>query len=141
MNVYFDTSAAVPLVIDEPASRACYELWNSAGAILSTPLLLVEASAVLNRARRGGHIQADELPGRLNQLEEYWSEVRVLELDEDLLRTAATYTGQFNLRAYDAVHCAAGARVADDQTVLASGDVRLLAAWNELGFHTFDPNG
>jgi predicted nucleic acid-binding protein len=51
---YLDTSAFVPLLIEEPTSAACLEFWNAADAVISTRLLYVESAAALARAERNG---------------------------------------------------------------------------------------
>lgn len=57
------------------------------------------------------------------------------------MENAAAVALRFGLRGYDATHCAAGASVGGETTVLASGDRRLLDTWADLGFNTFDPYG
>ena len=52
MIAYFDTSAVVPLVIDEPTSHRCRRVWNEAARVVSTRLLYPEACAALARANR-----------------------------------------------------------------------------------------
>jgi uncharacterized protein with PIN domain len=130
--VYLDTSAFVPMLVEEPASEACLEIWGLADSIVSTRLLYVEASAALARTDPG--------IGSLDRLDRLWAQVRVIELEAELMSAAATAAFRFGLRGYDAVHFAAGASIAGGSAVLASGDAEILEAWGELEFSTFDPN-
>ena len=52
MIAYFDTSALVPLVINEPASATFGRLWNEAASVISTRLINPEARAALALAQR-----------------------------------------------------------------------------------------
>ena len=73
-------------------------------------------------------------------LEYFWPEVLPLEVDDRLVRRAAELAHRFGLRGYDAVQCASAEKIADGDLVAASGDVKLLAAWADLGIATFNPN-
>lgn len=136
MIVYFDTSAFVPLLIDEAATKACTELWYSADTVLSTRLLYVEASSALARARRAGRLSADAHADAIGLCDELWRTMAVSELDEPLMVRAGEFANEYGLRGYDSVHCAAAAMAGDQQLVAASGDTRLLAAWRSLGLAT-----
>lgn len=52
MNLYFDTSAIIPLLIQEPNTEAATLLWDRAAVPVSTRLLYPEARAAMARARR-----------------------------------------------------------------------------------------
>ena len=132
MIVYLDTSAFVPMLVEEATSRKCFEIWDLADSIVSTRLLYIEASAALARTDPG--------VGALDHLDALWNQIRVIELEAELMSAAATAAFRFGLRGYDAVHCAAGASIAGGPVVLASGDAEILQAWSELDFSIFDPN-
>lgn len=141
MNVYFDTSAIVPLLIDESTSASYDELWNQAERISSTRLLYVEAAAALERSRGIGRISDDGVIKAFGTLEQLWSSVIVIELNEPLMFEASVMAGRFGLRGFDAVHCAGGYRMSGADTIAASGDARLNEAWSDLGLATFVPRG
>lgn len=141
MICYFDTSAFVPILIDEESSPACAELWNLADAVTTTRLLYVETAAALARAHRSGRVSAPKLRAAQRNLDELWPEFAVVELDAELARRAAQLAVKCSLRGYDAVHFAAVEQVADGELVAASGDRALLAACRELGIATADING
>lgn len=138
MIVYLDTSALVPLLIDEPTSPACATLWDAADEVVSTRLLYVEATAALAQAHRLGRLDSDVLAACLAELDRYWREIGVVELDADLMAHAAVAALDHGLRGYDAVHCAAACAIAGDETVAATGDTRLRDAWGTLGLGVYD---
>jgi len=136
---YLDTSALVPMLINEPTSAACREFWDTAHAVASTRLIQVEAAAALARARQNGRFTGDEFERAVVQLERSVTELQLIEVDERLIQMAVDLAQRFVLRGYDAVHCAAAAQLAEPGLVAASGDKRLLAAWRNLDVATFDP--
>lgn len=135
---YIDTSAFVPLLVNEPTSPACRRFWDDADVIVSSRLLYVEAAAALAQAQRMGRLTEAEYLDCRRRLDEMWSQVDVIDVDEQSVLRAAEVAHRCGLRGYDAVHCAAAHDLDDDDVVAASGDQRLLAAWCELGVATFD---
>ena len=137
---YLDTSAFVPLLIDEPTSEACRRFWNDADAIVSSRLLNVETAAALAQARRMGRLTEGQHLQVRPRLDQIWSEMDVIEVDEQVVTRAADLAHRLALRGYDAVHAASAEQLDDDDVVAASGDHRLLTAWMELGMSTYDTN-
>jgi len=137
---YFDTSAFVPVLIDERSSKACRTLWELADSVVTSRLLYVETVAALARAKRAGRLEPSQLEAARRVLDQLWVEFQVVELDENLSRSAADLAVSQSLRGYDAVHCAAVELLADDDLVAASGDRALLAACRSLGVATADVN-
>lgn len=133
MIVYLDTSALVPLLIAEPSSPACGELWDAADSITSTRLAYIEAVAAMAMAQRMGRISTTEVRDGSAVLEELWQSVDVIELDRTLMAEAARLAVRHSLRGYDATHCAAAIEVNDVELVATSGDQRLIAAWRAEG--------
>lgn len=140
MLVYLDTSALVPLLIEEPTSPACRALWDASDDVVSTPLLYVEAVAALTRAERAGSHRRRVVEAALVVLEDCWADIRPLDVAEPLVHAAAGHARRFGLRGYDAVHCAAAEALAGPDLIAASGDRRLLSAWRALGLAVFDAN-
>lgn len=138
---YLDTSAFVPLLVEEPTSTACRRFWDDADTLVSTRLLYVETSASLALARRIGRLGPGQLDRCRSVLEVLWQAVELLELDVDLMRTGSRLAHEHALRGYDAVHCAAAWLVNDADVVAASGDRQLLTAWSNLGVMTYDTTG
>lgn len=138
MIAYFDTSALVPLIVAEPTSAACRAAWNSAERVVTVRLAYVEAVAALARADRAGRLGARGLDESISELDDFWSEVEIVELDAELTRVAAALARDRALRGYDAVHCAAGVSVSSDDVVVVSGDRDLLAAWSRMDLAVLD---
>jgi hypothetical protein len=131
--VYFDTSAIIPLIVDEPASARCERFWNDATQVVSSRLLHVEARAALAQAQRLGRLTRPEQALAVESLDAITAEVAIVEVTEALVRTAGRLAEEQGLRGYDAVHLAAALAVADADTVFLSGDRELLAAAARAG--------
>lgn len=140
MILYIDTSVLVPLLIEDPASASCGELWDSADAVTTTRLAYVEAVAALAQGIRLGRVSpAGAVEGRA-VLDDLWAAINVIEIDSDLMRSAASLAITHGLRGYDATHCAAAIAVNGDELVAATGDRRLHTAWRTEGVMTWNPN-
>ena len=135
---YLDTSAFVPLVVAEPSSESCRRFWDDADAVATSRLLYVETAAALAQARRQNRLNDVQHQLSLRLMERLWSQVDVLEVDDVVARRAGVLARELALRGYDAVHCATAERLDDVTLVAASGDRRLLRAWNTLGLATYD---
>lgn len=138
MITYFDTSALVPLLVEEPGSATSLSLWRAATDVVCSQLGYVETAAALARATRLGRMTTGQQERTLAQLDQVWDEMTVLPVDESLARQAAALARAHALRGFDAVHCAAALRIADADTVAASGDGDLLAAWRTEGLPVAD---
>ena len=133
MIVYFDTSAFIPLIIEEPNSDSCERLWNEATRTVSVRLLYVEVRAALARAQRLGRLTRRGLASAVALLNDLSSQIDHVEVTDRLARTAGILAEEQDLRGYDAVHLAAAQAVADMETVFASGDQKLIAAASQIG--------
>jgi uncharacterized protein len=136
---YFDTSAVVPLLVDdEPGAAVCRRVWELAESVVTTRLLYVEAAAALARAGRMGRLTVAAHDTALDGLDEVWMQFDVVEVTDVLIRRAATLARDQQLRGFDAVHCAAGLSVAVPGTLALTGDRDLLAAWCAHDLETVD---
>ena len=135
---YLDTSAFVPLLINEPTSDAGRRFWDDADVIVSSRLLYVETAAALAQAHRMGRLTKNKHLESLRRIDLMWSEMDVIEVDQQVVTQAADLARRLSLRGYDAVHCASAQQLDDEDLVAASGDQRLLTAWLELGMATYD---
>ncbi len=140
MIAYFDTSALVPLLADEPSSARCGELWDAATRVVTCRLAYVETAAALAMAERQYRITKTQSDQALQQLDALWPQLDLIEIDAALARAAASAARRHGLRGYDAVHFAAACQLGFDETVAVCGDAHLLAAWREAGLATADPN-
>ena len=138
MILYTDTSALIPLIIDEPTSERCRSLWSGASERVSARTTYVEAAAAIASASRASRIDDDEMRVAHAALDALWEHVDVVELDSEIMHSAAACAREFRLRGYDAVQCASALRVAGIDAVATSGDRALLAAWQQLGLAVAD---
>jgi hypothetical protein len=131
--VYFDTSALVPIVIEEDTSITATRLWREADRVISSRLLCVEARAALAMARRIGRLNDKTLRRAVRGLEDLVAELDVVEVTADLACRAGTFAETFGLRGYNAIHLASAVLVNDQDLVLATGDRDLLQAVKNVG--------
>jgi predicted nucleic acid-binding protein len=133
---YFDTSALVPLLIEEPGSRSASRLWDSADRVVSVRIVYPEARAALAQAQRLGRVTAQQLRSVVDDLEHRCEQMDMFDVDDALARRAGDLAEQHSLRGYDAVHLAAAHRVNDAELVVVAGDRPLLAAATVDGLTT-----
>ena len=133
MIAYFDTSAIVPLVVDEASTELCNRLWTESTRVVSVRLLYPEARAALARAHRIGRLTRSQLAAAIAELESVAEEIDVIEVTADLARIAGELAQEHALRGFDAVHLAAARSIADEDLVLVTGDVDLAAAGRASG--------
>lgn len=133
MIAYFDTSAIVPLLIEEAGTRTAGEIWDRADRVVSVRLSHVEARAALAHAARLGRVSSKHLRSSVRDLEDLLGQIDMVDVDGDLIREAGDLAEDQGLRAYDAVHLAAALRVADLELIVVAGDRAMLAAAGALG--------
>jgi predicted nucleic acid-binding protein len=132
---YFDTSAIIPTIIEEPASETCLRMWGDADRALSVRLLHPEARAALARAHRMGRLTLEQLTEANNELDLRVAEIDHVEVSAQLARDAGDLAQAHGLRGYDAVHLAAALTARDDELVVVTGDDDLADAARSLGMH------
>jgi predicted nucleic acid-binding protein len=131
--VYFDSSALVKLVVDEPGTRLAAELWDGCDAALASRLAYPEVRAALAASARNHDLAKDKLPAVEGAWEEYWAAVRPVELTPAVARHAGDLARQHGLRGGDAVHLASALAVGDPDLVVAAWDRRLHAGARAAG--------
>jgi len=134
--VYFDTSAVLPVVIEEPSSQIASRLWDEADRVVSSRLVYPEGRAALAMAFRMNRVDGLELRAAAEEFEVLHAQLDIVEVTEGLVRSAGAMAQQFGLRGYDAVHLASLQSVGDSELVLAAGDQNLVAAAQALGIAT-----
>lgn len=125
--VYFDSSALVKLVVEEPGTSLVSGLWDGCDAALSSRLAHPEVCAALWAARRNSDLTEDGLRSALATWEEFWAAVRPVELTASVERRAGELAGQRALRGADAVHLASALALGSSDLVVAVWDRRLHA--------------
>lgn len=133
MIAYFDTSAFIPLAIEEPGSEAARRLWDEADHLVSVRLIYAEARAAIAQASRLGRITSRQLPRVIEDIDSLYAQLDRLAVDEALVRRAGELAQEFELRGYDAVHLAGAELLDDPELVLVTGDRDLRESAAELG--------
>lgn len=139
MITYVDTSVLIKLLISEGGTAEASVIWDEPDVLVCCRLGHVEARAALTAARRLGRITAVVSRDARSGLEVLWSQLSIVELDEDLMRLAGDAAEEHGLRGYDAVHLAAAHHAGAD--VFSSADRRLCSAASESGLHVANPIG
>lgn len=125
--VYFDSSALVKLVVDEPGSDLAADMWDGCDAALASRLAYPEVRAALATAARNHDLDETGLASAEQAWADYWPAVRPVELTKAVERHAGQLAGWHGLRGADAVHLASAMAVGDPELVLAVWDRRLHA--------------
>lgn len=139
MLLYLDTSALLPLVIQEPGTPVCQRVWRAATDVVSSALIEVEAMAALAQARRMDRLTASGFRRARSATATLLRHITTLAVTHEVISSAAELAHGHRLRAYDAVHLASSLAIRSDDVVAATGDRALLAAWTAEGFVTVDP--
>jgi predicted nucleic acid-binding protein len=129
---YFDTSALIPLLVEEPSSDVAGRLWDLADHVVSSRLVYAEARAALAQAHRIDRIDAAGLRRSVTDLEVLMADLDLVEVEAAVVRRAGELAELLALRGYDAVHLGSAESLADPDLVLAAGDRQLLRAASEL---------
>lgn len=137
MITYVDTSSVLKLVIDEDGSERAGLLWDSADALASVALVVVEGRAALAAAKRAGRLDTRQHRAARDEFSALIEELTIVEVTEELIEEAAAHAEQDALRGYDAVHLAAALTI--EATVLASADTALCNAAERHGLHVANP--
>ena len=134
---FWDSSALVPLIVEEPASDSCRALLFDSVAPVVWTLTLVEVVSSLRRKEREGGLDPSQLQlalARLDALATAWTEVAsVGAVKAKARRLLAVHS----LRAADSLQLAAALVIAEDDPARVSfvtRDVRLRDAALREGF-------
>ena len=138
---FWDSSALVPLLVDEPMTRIAMDLYRGDSEIIAWWATPVECASALGRLERGGRLGLPAVTlslNRLNELLQAWHEVlpseRIRETAQRLLR-------MHELRAADALQLAAALHACDNRPAVLDFvclDARLGTAARREGFAVID---
>ncbi len=137
MITYVDTSSVLKLVIDEQGSEEAGLIWDTADAVASSSLVIVEAMAALAAATRGGRLSGSQHRRAKRNISVLFDEMSLVQVTEDLVVEAADLAEEEALRGYDAVHLASALLV--DAALLTSADSDLCDAASRRGLHVANP--
>ncbi len=141
MIVYFDTSAFLPLLVEEPGSTVALRLWREAHHVASSRLIVAEAAAALAQGMRMGRLTPEEHDVLQQDVARLARELHLIDVPAEIIEQAAATAITRGLRGYDAVHLATALQLAGEDLVLAAGDRALLRAARAEGLHIVDTAG
>jgi predicted nucleic acid-binding protein len=124
--VYFDASAHLTLLLEEPDRPLARATWDECDLAVS--------SRSPRRTRGSGpyrRLGCRGLEAALDQWERFWLDTRTIELSDRLVRRAGRLAGDHALTGADAVHLASAEALSD--VVVATWDRRLGRAASRVG--------
>ena len=125
--VYFDASALVKLVVEEPGSDIAAALWDGCDAAVSSRLAHPEVCAALAAAGRNHDLDEDSLASCERSWEDFWAATRPVEFSARVEQVAGRLAKRHSLRGADAVHLASALEIDASHLVVAVWDRRLHA--------------
>jgi uncharacterized protein len=139
-TAYFDTSAVVPLIVEEAGSDEAKRLWHDTEQVTSARVVYAEGHAALAQAARLGRLPADRLRAAIGELVDRYEELHLVEISDRLVRRAGVLAEEYALRGYDSIHLAAAELSrGDDAFVFVAGDSGLCAAAERIGLEVARP--
>ena len=134
---YFDTSALVKLVVEEPGSTDAARLWDGADAVFSSRVAHPEVRAAIAAARRARRLDEEGARQAVATWHDLAAALRRVELTAALEELAGDVADRHALSGFDAVHLASALVVAGAApVVLATWDRHLARAATEAGLAT-----
>jgi predicted nucleic acid-binding protein len=100
---------------------------------VSSQLVYPEARAALAAAARARRIDEPTRASAVGALEDLYTQLRIVAIDEPLARHAGDLAAQHALRGYDAVHLACALQLHGNDILLATWDNALNAAARATG--------
>ncbi|HEY5320280.1 MAG TPA: type II toxin-antitoxin system VapC family toxin [Galbitalea sp.] len=141
-TAYFDTSAVVPLIVEEAGSDEAKRLWRDAERVMSARVVYAEGHAALASAARLGRLPADRLRAAIGELVDHYEELHLVEISDRLVRRAGALAEEHSLRGYDSIHLAAAELSrGDDAFVFVAGDGGLCTAAERIGLEVVRTGG
>ena len=140
---FWDSSAIVPLVVEEARSKACRALWRTDRTVVVWALSRTEVVSALHRLSREGALASKELPlalRRLDRLARGWTEIEALDTTRERAeRALAVHV----LAVADALQLGAALVAMRDRPKhrsFVTADERLAAAARAEGFDVVVPD-
>ncbi len=136
---YWDSSALVPLFVDQPQTRSSEQKLSQDTQVVTAWHSVSECASAFCRLKREGHITESELQGLLSELERHAAHWFIITPGKRLERWTLRLLRVHPLRAMDAIHLAAACLArpdADPAPFFFTEDTRLSEAAAKEGFKT-----
>lgn len=129
MRVYYDSSALVKLLVDEPGSQWTRDCWKELPGHCSSRLAYVETRAALARAKSANRLSVLAYRQLIGDFESLWRRLELVEADSAVVNIAGALAEEFGLRGYDAVHLSSALFLDETrETVMLTWDSNLADA-------------
>ncbi len=135
MNLFWDTSAVLSLVVEEPTSDSAREAWERSDLDFAWRWLVVEASAGLARRRAS--------PGQWKLLDDILADIRYVDMPSGDVKALCRANREWALRAADAGHLYVFKKallimpdielICFDRELCAIAKKQRLPLWREMG--------
>lgn len=131
---YFDSSALVKMLLDEPGSDIARSLWSGADASITSVVAYAEVRAALAMASRLDRLTEPDHTRAKAYWERMWQSVSIVEATRGVVERAGWLAEHHQIRGFDAVHLASATVVSADLTIVATWDKRLSDAVVAMGY-------
>lgn len=125
--VYFDSSALVKLLLNEPGRNVAIDVWNGCDLAVSSRLAYAEVCATIAAAGRNHVLDEHSLRRTWQLWQKRWAATSPIEFDAEVELRAGQFAVRHALRGADAVHLASAVAVTDANCTMAVWDRRLHA--------------
>ncbi|ALJ18557.1 type II toxin-antitoxin system VapC family toxin [Microbacterium sp. No. 7] len=125
---YFDSSALVKLLVDEPDGELVSALWDGCDVVTSSRLACAEVPAAIAGAGRAHRLSPADVERALAVWDGLAGSVRWVELTPGIARAAGARAVAHVLSGADAVHLASAHALGPASTVCITWDRRLWTA-------------
>jgi hypothetical protein len=132
LNLTFDTSALVKVLIGEPGTDLARRLWEGGPPVLSA-LAYPEVCSALTTAARLERVSHAEIARARQELPTFWGAATVVDVSPPIAGAAGELAIATGLKGADAVHLATALSVGPESTVLVTWDKALSRAAQEHG--------
>jgi uncharacterized protein len=136
--LYLDTSSLVKLYVEEGDSDRVVELVASSEAAATSIVAYAEARAAFARRHRENALKLREYRRLVSSLNEDWESYLIVQIRDEMVRSAGDLAEKHGLRGFDAIHLASAMALRDGlktPIVFSSSDQRLNDASRSEGFN------
>lgn len=137
MILYLDTSSLVKLYVEEGDSDHVVELVESAKVTATSIVAYAEARAAFAGKHRENALNSREYRRLVSTLNEDWESYLIVQMQDEIVRTAGDLAEKHGLRGFDAIHLSSAMALRNGlktPIVFSSSDQRLNDASRSEGF-------
>lgn len=98
--IYWDTSAIIPLIIDESTSIKCNEVLANYPDHVTSFLTEVECHSAINRRIREGSISTNMFPNIISALDKILGSMTIVNMSPVITEESKRFLSSYNIRAF-----------------------------------------